>query len=200
MTTLIYRPRPLGEITRRAFDVVAASILLMLTSPILALACIAIAIEDGGPIIFNQRRVGRYEKIFVIHKLRTFRKAHCGDEPKINSASDQRITSVGRILRRTSIDEIPQLFNVVVGDMSLVGPRPEMPFMVKRYEKWQNLRHLVRPGLTCIWQVSSRALLPLEKPEATVLDLAYIRDASISFDCQLLFRTLFAVVFPKGAL
>jgi len=199
VTTLVYRTRPYAEFGRRAFDVVFGSLLLVAASPFLIVAAIAILTEDGGPLFFTQRRVGRYEKLFTIYKLRTFRQADCGDAPKVRSGRDPRITSVGRFLRRTSIDELPQLFNVVRGDMSLVGPRPEMPLMVSRYEKWQHMRHLVRPGITCIWQTSSRSLLSLEHPEATALDLAYIRRASFALDGELLARTALAVVFPRGA-
>jgi lipopolysaccharide/colanic/teichoic acid biosynthesis glycosyltransferase len=198
-TTMVYRPRPLLEIGRRTFDTLFSLILLIAVSPILLIACAAIVMEDGGPLFFTQRRVGRYEKLFTIYKLRTFRTAHCGDAPKVRNGRDPRITSVGRFLRRTSIDELPQLFNVVRGEMSIVGPRPEMPLMTKRYEKWQHMRHLVRPGITCIWQTSSRSLISLERPEATSLDLAYIRTASFAVDGRLLARTVLAVVFPKGA-
>ena len=197
--TLVYRSRPAAALGRRAFDVGFGTLMLAALVPLILIAAIAIAMEDGGPIFFKQKRVGRFEKLFTIYKLRTFRTKDCVDAPKVASGHDPRITTVGRLLRRTSIDELPQLWNVVRGDMSLVGPRPEMPMMVARYEKWQNLRHLVRPGITCIWQTSSRSLIPLEKPEATQLDLDYIRGASIALDWHLLTRTVASVVFPKGA-
>ena len=102
-------------------------------------------------------------------------------------------------MRKTSIDELPQLINVIRGDMTLVGPRPEMPLMIERYESWQHMRHLVTPGLTCIWQTTSRSDTPLHKPEATVMDLDYIRAASPKLDGRLLAQTIASVLRPKGA-
>jgi len=137
--------------------------------------------------------------MFTIYKLRTMRKSDCGDRPKPSSKEDRRVTNVGRILRKASIDELPQFFNVLRGDMSLIGPRPEMRMMLQRYEAWQHLRHLVSPGITCIWQTTCRSTVPLERPEATKLDLDYIRQASPLLDGALLLRTVLTVVSQKGA-
>ena len=197
--TLIYRHDRARRRLRRAFDALVAAVVLLLTSPIIAVACAAIYLEDGAPILFKQRRAGRFERLFVMYKLRTMRHADCVDRPSATHSSDSRITHVGRILRKTSIDELPQLVNVVRGEMSLVGPRPEMPLMIKGYEPWQHLRHLVTPGLTCIWQTTSRSEIPLHRPEATVLDLDYIRNASPQLDGQLLAQTVVSVLRPKGA-
>jgi lipopolysaccharide/colanic/teichoic acid biosynthesis glycosyltransferase len=196
---LTFRVDPNGRRLRRAFDAVGAALLLAAAGPILLVACLAILIEDGRPIFFKQRRAGRFERLFVIYKLRTMRLDDCGDRPTPKDGSDPRVTRVGRILRKLSIDELPQLANVLRGDMSLVGPRPEMPFQIHGYEKWQHLRHLMTPGLTCIWQTTSRSDIPLHKPEATQLDLDYIRRCSPSLDGQLLALTVKSVVFPKGA-
>jgi lipopolysaccharide/colanic/teichoic acid biosynthesis glycosyltransferase len=184
---------------RRFFDVCGALVGLVIAFPVLAAACCAILLEDGAPCLFAQPRVGRFERLFTLYKLRTFRKDACGAAPKVSDARDPRITMVGRVLRRTSIDELPQLFNVLRGEMSLIGPRPEMPIKVAGYERWQHMRHFVRPGLTGVWQTSGRALIPLESREATTLDLGYIRDASPTLDGVILARTLGALAFPRGA-
>jgi lipopolysaccharide/colanic/teichoic acid biosynthesis glycosyltransferase len=184
---------------RRLFDASAAGIALLLALPILAIACAAILIEDGGPVLFTQQRAGRFERLFTIYKLRTMRLKDCIDGPTPSKSSDPRITRVGRILRKTSIDELPQLVNVILGNMSLVGPRPEMPLMIARYEHWQHMRHLVTPGMTCIWQTTSRSQIPLHRPEATALDLDYIRNASPKLDGALIAQTIVSVLRFKGA-
>ena len=198
-TRITYRHHHYRRRARRVFDAVLAGAMLAVASPILGAACLAIKIEDGGPILFKQRRAGRFERLFVIYKLRTMRVDDCGDRPKGNDATDPRVTRVGRILRKLSIDELPQLVNIIRGDMTLVGPRPEMPLMIGTYERWQHMRHLVTPGLTCIWQTTSRSNIPLHKPEATALDLDYIRTASPRLDGRLLAATVVSVLRPKGA-
>jgi lipopolysaccharide/colanic/teichoic acid biosynthesis glycosyltransferase len=184
---------------RRAFDVIAALLALALLAPILLVACLAILIEDGGPVLFSQRRVGRFGRIFVMYKLRTMRKEKCGDRLAPSSRFDSRITRIGHWLRRCSVDELPQLVNVIRGDMAFVGPRPEMPFVVRRYEDWQNLRHLVTPGITGLWQVTCRKSVPMHLPEATVLDLDYVHRASYATDALLLLKTLRILVSAEGA-
>jgi lipopolysaccharide/colanic/teichoic acid biosynthesis glycosyltransferase len=184
---------------RRAFDVVAALAVLAVTTPVLLLAFLAIFIEDGGPVFFCQRRVGRCGRIFVMYKLRTMRKDKCVDRFAPASRLDPRITRIGHWLRRFSIDEIPQLVNVIRGDMAFVGPRPEMPFVVRKYEDWQNLRHLVTPGITGLWQVTCRKSVPLHLPQATLLDIEYIRRASHLTDVLLLVKTVRTLIFTEGA-
>jgi lipopolysaccharide/colanic/teichoic acid biosynthesis glycosyltransferase len=184
---------------RRVFDVAVASIALALAGPVLLLAAMAIRLEDGGPILFRQKRVGRYGKLFTIYKLRTMRSAVCADALKPAAGSDARITRCGRILRKASIDELPQLFNVLRGEMAIVGPRPEMPFIVREYEKWQHLRHLTKPGVTGLWQTTCRSTIPLHKPEATHIDLEYIRTASMATDGRIVLRTFQALVSTQGA-
>jgi len=196
---LIYRHDGMRHALHRLRDVAFASIALLFAAPILALAALAILIEDGGPVIFSQQRVGRFERLFTIYKLRTMRKSDCGDALAPTAADDSRITAAGKFLRRTSIDELPQLVNVIRGDMSLVGPRPEMPFVVRRYERWQHLRHLATPGLTGLWQVTCRSTVPLDDPEATALDLDYIASRSHVFDIRLIVGTVSALIRPKGA-
>jgi lipopolysaccharide/colanic/teichoic acid biosynthesis glycosyltransferase len=196
---LIYRPNLVASRARRAVDIVAAALLLAIALPIIAIAGLFTWLEDRGPVFFTQRRAGRFERMFTIYKLRTMRVKECGDRRSPTSGQDPRITAVGRILRKLSIDELPQLFNVLRGDMSLIGPRPEMALIIKDYQRWQHLRHLVNPGITCIWQATCRSRIPLDHPEATELDIDYIRRASPLFDSQLLLRTFFSVVLQRGA-
>jgi len=196
---LIYRPNITRYRVRRAVDIFAAALLLLLTAPIMIVACVAILIEDGGPVFFTQRRAGRFERTFTIYKLRTMRKEFCEDRPSPTHGTDRRVSRVGRFLRKTSIDELPQLFNVLRGDMTTIGPRPEMPIIISGYERWQHLRHLVTPGITCIWQATCRSRIPLNHPDATALDIAYIKRASPALDGALLIRTLLSVVLQQGA-
>jgi lipopolysaccharide/colanic/teichoic acid biosynthesis glycosyltransferase len=199
VVSLTYKHVRARRLARRLFDASVAGIALLFALPILAIACAAILIEDGGPVLFTQQRAGRFERLFTIYKLRTMRLKDCVDRPTPSDASDPRVTRVGRILRKTSVDELPQLVNVILGDMSLVGPRPEMPLMIERYERWQHMRHLVTPGLTCIWQTTSRSRIPLHRPEATALDLDYIRNASPKLDGALIAQTIVSVLRFKGA-
>jgi lipopolysaccharide/colanic/teichoic acid biosynthesis glycosyltransferase len=183
----------------RCIDVAVASIVLTVATPILALAAVAIKLEDGGDILFVQSRVGRFGRLFNVLKLRTMRSEECGDQLSPTDLRDSRITNVGRILRRLSIDELPQLWNVLRGEMALVGPRPEMPFVVRRYDRWQQLRHMVTPGITGLWQVECRSLVPLHRPEATALDLRYISSASPLTDGAILVKTVRAILSSHGA-
>jgi len=198
-TPLVYRHRRSVHALRRFRDILIAGIALVFVAPVLAIACLAIWLEDRGPVVFTQKRVGRFERLFTIYKLRTMRLALCGDGISPTSGTDRRITSVGRFLRKTSIDELPQLFNIIRGDMTLVGPRPEMPFIVNRYARWQHLRHLEMPGLTGLWQITCRSTVPLDRFEATAIDLDYIRQASPAADLSLIFRTVSAIFRAKGA-
>ena len=197
--TFLYRENLAYRRVARCVDVAVASLALCAAAPILLLAAAAIKLEDGGPILFVQKRVGRFGRLFDVYKLRTMRPDACKDELSPTGAGDSRITAVGRWLRRLSIDELPQLFNVLSGEMALVGPRPEMPFVVRSYIRWQQLRHMVRPGLTGLWQVECRSTVPLYRPEATVLDLRYINSASPLYDGAILLRTVRAFFSSHGA-
>ncbi len=174
---------------RRAFDIAAATGGLAVASPVLALVALAIKLEDGGPVLYRQRRVGKDGIEFELLKLRTMvvGAERQGAGWAVNQG-DPRITRVGRVLRRLSLDELPQLWNVVKGQMSLVGPRPELPHIVARYEPWQHQRHDVKPGLTGFWQVSDRA--GGLAYESVGLDLDYIRRMSFWTDCAVLLRTV----------
>jgi lipopolysaccharide/colanic/teichoic acid biosynthesis glycosyltransferase len=198
-TTFVYRYSPFRGRIRRVVDSTVAGVVLLIASPILVIAAAAVFLEDGTPIVFRQKRVGRFGKLFTIYKLRTMKRAELSDRLSPRNPGDSRITRVGRFLRKTSIDELPQLINVLRGDMALIGPRPEMPFVVRSYDKWQHLRHLILPGVTGIWQTRARKTIALERPEATLMDLEYIRTSSIQGDIILLARTAIAALSSKGA-
>ena len=176
----------------RALDVAGASVVLALASPALGLAALAIKLEDGGPVLYRQRRVGLRGEEFELVKLRTM---VVGAETRgagwaVNEG-DPRITRVGRLLRRLSLDELPQLWNVVRGDMSLVGPRPTLGYQVERYTARQRRRLDVRPGITGWAQIHGRARLPWE--ERIELDVWYVEHRSACVDLKILLRTPMAL-------
>jgi lipopolysaccharide/colanic/teichoic acid biosynthesis glycosyltransferase len=199
MTHFSYRESRVYGRLRRVVDVIVACAALLIAAPILAAAALAIVLEDGWPVFFRQQRVGRFGRLFVMYKLRTMTTCACVDARKPSGSADRRLTRTGRALRRTSIDELPQFVNVIRGEMSVVGPRPEMPFIVKSYERWQHLRLLVPPGITGLWQTACRSTIELNNPEATRLDLDYIRQASTFRDVALIARTIRAVLSMRGA-
>jgi len=184
---------------QRAFDLAIATAALAVAGPVLGCAALAIWLEDRGTPLFTQYRVGQYGRLFKIYKLRTMKLDDCTDAVAPSGSKDSRITRVGRWLRKSSIDELPQLFNVFRGDMALVGPRPEMPFIVNQYEPWQHCRHLRKPGITGLWQVSVRKQIPLHDPDATKIDLEYVRIASTRTDSKIILRTFAALLRPQGA-
>ena len=184
---------------RRVIDICGAVLTIVAAAPLLLLAGAAIVLEDGWPVFFRQRRVGRFGRLFTIYKLRTMRKEKCFDGFSPTTGRDPRITRVGYWLRRFSIDELPQLVNILRGEMTFVGPRPEMPFVVREYAAWQHLRHLVTPGVTGFWQTTCRSTVPLHLPAATMLDLDYIRCASHSTDAAVLVKTIRTLISTEGA-
>lgn len=196
---IIFREKPRYMRIRRVLDFTVALAASVVAAPIIAVAAIAIKLEDGGSIFFLQRRVGRFERLFTIYKLRTMGTKQCGDALSPTQSADPRVTRVGRILRKTSIDELPQLINILRGEMALVGPRPEMPFIVKRYERWQHLRHLATPGITGLWQATCRSSIPLHKPEATLIDLKHVSNSSHRVDARIIIQTITTLVKPRGA-
>jgi lipopolysaccharide/colanic/teichoic acid biosynthesis glycosyltransferase len=196
---VIFREKTRYIKARRVIDFTLALAVTALASPIVALAAVAIKLEDRGPVFFLQRRVGRFGRCFTIYKLRTMAQDQCGDALSPTKAGDSRITRVGRILRKTSIDELPQLLNVLRGDMALVGPRPEMPFVVDKYERWQHMRHLATPGITGLWQATCRSNIPLHKPEATLIDLQHVTNSSHRADFGIILKTISSLIKPRGA-
>ena len=193
---------------KRFFDLIGAAIALVLTAPILLIAALAIKLESRGPVLYRSTRVGRGGRPFTFIKLRSMvdnahqhrhRLSHLNecDGPVFKINRDPRVTRVGRFLRATSIDEIPQFVNVLLGQMSLVGPRPPLPEEVAQYEPWQLRRLDVHPGITCLWQVSGRSRIGFQ--EWMRLDLEYIRCRSFALDLDILIRTVPAVLSREGA-
>jgi lipopolysaccharide/colanic/teichoic acid biosynthesis glycosyltransferase len=198
-STFLFREKVAYRRARRAIDILGALTFLCAAAPILVLAAIVILIDDGWPIFFCQRRVGRFGRLFTMYKLRTMRKEKCVDGFSPTSGADTRITRAGYWLRKTSIDELPQLINILRGEMAFVGPRPEMPFVVREYAAWQHLRHLVTPGMTGFWQTTYRSTIPLHLPEATLLDLDYVRAASHYTDAKVVLKTIWCLISTQGA-
>ncbi|HRK02575.1 MAG TPA: sugar transferase [Oligoflexia bacterium] len=184
-------------VAKRVLDFFISSLLIVALSPLLMVFSILIKIDSRGPVIFKQKRVGLRGKEFSFYKFRTMRV----DAPKYaltpQSTDDPRITRVGRWLRRTSLDELPQLFNVFRGDMSLVGPRPEMPFIVEKYDELQRERLSVKPGITGVWQISCVRGEPIH--ENVEYDLFYIEHRSMLLDIAILLKTIAGVVRGIGA-
>lgn len=193
---------------KRAFDVVAACFALVVLSPVFLITAIAIFVEDGGPIFFTQQRAGKDMKSFKIYKFRSmyknaeaqFEKMQVQNEQTGHAfkiKNDPRITRVGKFIRRYSIDELPQLFNIIKGDMSVVGPRPIIYSQMEACNAYEKQRLIVKPGLTCYWQVCGRAKIKWE--QWVELDLQYIQDMSIKKDIELIIRTFPAVFGQDGA-
>ncbi len=193
---------------KRAFDVLASAAALLVLLPLFLLVAALIKLTDGGPIFFFQRRVGLRGQTFrmlkfrsmVIHAERLRPRLEVRNEsngPVFKMRLDPRVTRVGRFIRRYSLDELPQLINVLAGDMSIVGPRPSLPSEVARYEPWQYRRFAVRPGLTCFWQVCPRRYL-ISFDEWMRLDLKYVDDWSLRLDLDLIRRTLGVVLRGTG--
>jgi exopolysaccharide biosynthesis polyprenyl glycosylphosphotransferase len=195
-------------VIKDAFDRVSAAAALLLLAPLLAGIALAIKLSDGGPVIFRQTRVGKDGHPFMVCKFRTMvvdaeqRKAALaadneGDGLLFKVRNDPRITAVGRWLRKYSLDELPQLWNVLKGDMSLVGPRPALPAEADLYGSYVRRRLVVKPGITGLWQVSGRSDLPWD--EAVRLDLRYVENWSLALDLQILWKTWSAVLKGSGA-
>ena len=168
-------------------DYILAFILIILFSPLMSLLAIAIKSNSKGPVLFHQKRVGLHNQLFIMYKFRTMYIDALAYSEKPDSPDDPRITSVGKWLRQTSLDELPQLFNILKGEMSLVGPRPEIPFLVEKYEEWENMRHLVRPGMTGLWQLSPHRRSTIRN--GIPLDLEYIENTSFWSDLKILVKT-----------
>ena len=193
---------------KRAFDLVFSAVGLILLSIVFILIAIWIKMDSKGPAIFKQIRVGKNGENFTIYKFRTMvvdaeKKHELNIDPNnlenfvFQSRSDSRVTKSGAFLRITSLDEIPQLFNVLLGNMSLVGPRPEIPDVVKLYPKAYRQRLLVTPGITGLAQVSGRGEIELGK--TVYYDLTYIKKFSLLMDVKILFKTIFSVFKSEGA-
>jgi lipopolysaccharide/colanic/teichoic acid biosynthesis glycosyltransferase len=199
---------PVFRAAKRLFDLVAALGGLLLLAPLFPVLVALIRLESSGPIFFRQQRVGLRGRLFTCYKFRSMSRdaeARKGELQHLNEATgaafkikdDPRITGVGRFLRRSSLDEFPQLLNVLRGDMSIVGPRPQIPAEVAQYAPRHAARLLVKPGLTCLWQISGRSHLDFE--DWMELDREYVRRQGWRLDLFILWRTLPAVIARKGA-
>ena len=196
-------------ILKRLMDIVGASLGLLLASPIMIIVAILIKLEDPkGPIFFSQIRNGAYPGTFKMYKFRSMyidaeerlqELMHLNEQsgPAFKIKDDPRITKVGKFIRKTSLDELPQLFNVLKGDMSLVGPRPAIPREVEQYTAYQKQRLFVKPGLTCIWQVSGRNNIEFE--QWVELDIQYIKTRSLWLDIKLILLTIPALLGDENA-
>ena len=193
--------------TTRFLDVVLSLLALPFVLPVLALCALAVCLDTPGAPFFRQQRTGRHGRRFAMYKLRTMVKnaselkaqyAHLNELswPDFKIKDDPRVTRVGAFLRRTSLDELPQIFNVLAGDMSLVGPRPTS-FAADTYSLWHTARLEVKPGLTGLWQISGRSELQFD--DRLRLDIAYIRSRCLKVDILILFRTFGAVFNGRGA-
>ena len=194
---------------KRLMDIIGASLGLLLASPIMLIVAILIKLEDSkGSIFFSQIRNGTYPNTFKMYKFRSMyvdaeerlqELMHLNEQsgPVFKIKDDPRITKVGKFIRKTSLDELPQLFNVLKGDMSLVGPRPALPREVEQYTDYQKQRLFVKPGLTCIWQVSGRNNITFE--QWVELDIKYIKTRSLWLDIKLILLTIPALLGDENA-
>jgi len=197
-----------ARVVKRLFDLALSLVMLVLLGPFLLLVAVMIRLDSPGPALFRQQRVGENGRLFTMYKFRTM----CADaEQRLDEVlqetpnglsfnkrpDDPRVTRLGRFLRRSSVDELPQLLNVLRGDMSMVGPRPELPLLVQHYENWQRQRFAVPPGMTGWWQVSGRSERAMHMH--TEDDLYYIRNYSLLLDLRILWRTIGVVLRGRGA-
>jgi lipopolysaccharide/colanic/teichoic acid biosynthesis glycosyltransferase len=193
---------------KRVFDLFFGFFALIFALPVMVLSGLLILLEDGPPILFRQKRVGKNGHLFEMLKFRTMVKGAEQLQSQVERRDiagnlihkvrdDPRVTRVGRLLRRFSLDELPQLFHVLAGTMSLVGPRPEMPYLVNNYEPWQRKRFVVPPGMTGWWQVTGRSDRPMHLH--TEDDLYYIQHYSIWLDLEIIVRTIWVVLIGKGS-
>lgn len=198
-----------AKLLKRSADITASVWLFVMLSPLFAIVAAAIKLTDGGPVLYWQTRVGKWGQEFRFPKFRSMRvnadseretllkQSDHKDSITFKMKNDPRITLVGRIIRRTSIDELPQLWNVIKGEMSLVGPRPPIPEEVDKYTLKDRRRLDIIPGLTCIWQVSGRGDVPF--PKQLEYDIQYIESHSLMLDLKLLLKTISAVLTGRGA-
>ena len=194
---------------KRLFDIIIALLLIVLSAPFMLLAMLLIKTTSPGPVLFRQKRSGLQGRVFTLYKFRSmfidaetrrkeFEQYNEMEGPVFKMKDDPRITPVGHFLRKSSIDELPQLWNVLKGDMSIVGPRPPIPEEVAKYKRWQRRRLSMRPGLTCIWQISGRNKIN-DFNEWVRLDLLYIDTWSFVLDIKIFLKTIPVVLFRKGA-
>jgi len=198
-----------GRIAKRTFDIVTSVGLLLLFSPLYALIAVLIKLEDGGPVFFSQRRVGCHGREFKFYKFRSMcvdaearlKKLLAANQHKegvtFKMKNDPRLTRTGRWLRRFSMDELPQFYNVLIGDMAMVGPRPPVPREVALYTLADRRRLAVKPGITCLWQINGRS--EIDFSGQVKLDVKYIEEQTVWRDVEIMVKTVPAVISGKGA-
>ncbi len=207
-TTVVIKKKRIYQVVKRIFDIVASIVGLIVLAPLFLVVAILIKREDGGPIFFVQERTGLNNKPFKMYKFRTMCENAAEmhkflleqnelDGPAFKMKEDPRITHIGKFLRHTSIDELPQLLNILKGEMSVVGPRPLPVYETDQMTDYQNTRHLVKPGLTCYWQVMGRTEVPFE--EWMELDQKYLEKRSVATDIGLIVMTFRALTAGDGA-
>ena len=200
--------RPFYHVVKRLFDIVASACGLILLSPLFLLLVIKIRSEDGGPAFYSQERIGKNEKPFKMWKFRSMivdadkMLDKLEDQNEIDGAmfkikDDPRVTKIGHVIRKYSLDELPQLWNVLIGDMSLVGPRPPLPSEVEEYTNYDKQRLTVMPGCTGLWQVTRRSEADFD--EMVWLDIVYINHSGVWEDLKLIIKTVLVMVHPNGA-
>jgi exopolysaccharide biosynthesis polyprenyl glycosylphosphotransferase len=193
---------------KRVVDVALATIVLVFAAPLMGLVALVIKLDSPGPTLFRQERVGKGGRPFTLYKFRSMgvgaedqkellRNLNEADGPLFKIKEDPRVTRLGRLLRRLSLDELPQFYNVLRGDMSLIGPRPPLPEEVVQYQPWHMRRLEIAPGITGLWQVSGRSELPFD--EMALLDIYYIEQWTPALDVKILLRTIPTVLFGDGA-
>ena len=194
---------------KRAVDIVVSLVALVLLAPLFLVVAVCILVDDGFPVLLMQTRVGLYGREFKLHKFRSMCRGaekmkaelldqnESGDGVIFKMKDDPRVTRVGRLIRRFSIDEMPQFLNVLVGDLALVGPRPPLPEEVARYSLSDRKRLHVKPGLTCLWQIQGRSEIPFDG--LVSLDMQYIRSQSVLKDMAIILKTIPVVLFGRGA-
>lgn len=199
--------RPFYHGLKRIFDFLASAVALILLSPLFIILAIKIKAEDGGPVFYSQIRIGKDEKPFRIYKFRSMvvnaekMKKDLLEKNEVEGAmfkmhDDPRITKVGKFIRAHSLDELPQLWNVLIGNMSLVGPRPPLPKEVEMYSEYDKQRLLVKPGCSGLWQATSRNEANFD--EMVQLDIEYINQSNIFFDLWIIFKTIGVIFHPNG--
>ena len=186
-----------SSLLKRSCDVIGSLLFMVMLFPLFVLVAILIKLDSPGPVFFRHRRVGKDGDHFVLWKFRSMRTDVPEYEVSPRSVADDRLTRIGRLIRRLSIDEMPQLINVLKGEMSLVGPRPEMPFIVASYRPTDCERLIARPGVTGLWQISPARAFPIH--ENLQYDLHYIRNQNFWLDCVIILRTITAVIQGVGA-
>ena len=200
--------RPFYHVVKRLFDIVASACALILLSPLFLFLVIKIRSEDGGPAFYSQERIGKNEKPFKMWKFRSMivdadkMLDKLEDQNEIDGAmfkikDDPRVTKIGHVIRKYSLDELPQLWNVLIGDMSLVGPRPPLPSEVEEYTDYDKQRLTVMPGCTGLWQVTKRNEADFD--EMVWLDIVYINHSGLVEDLKLIIKTVLVMVHPNGA-